>query len=189
LPLSGEAPQRGYHSPVTNAPTGPETKATDRLRSADTDFTEYLSDLESTGHGYPYTPEITIPACAAYVEEDVRLGPTPKTIVPMLGLITVVYWVLHAGDAKITATVQTAAGNAVRAWAEAGCKHGSHPFETGFTDWPDDPCMAMGCLNDPKEWINCGFDDMFPDHTEEQWRCPRNVAGFGQFIVDELAAG
>jgi hypothetical protein len=62
------------------------------------------------------------------------------------------------------------------------CDHETHPYRTHDAEWDEDlPGLLPRLADESAEWDE--------DHPREQWRCPRNIAGYARIALDIMNPG
>ncbi|WP_432586401.1 hypothetical protein ABVG11_09890 [Streptomyces sp. HD1123-B1] len=120
--------------------------------------------------------------CAARLAADPG---GPSAYVWTLGLVMMAPYVSGLRAEELTAPVRDALAAADGALRDRPCDHASHPYRTTYGDSAEDLAEDLRLTADETAvWE--------PSAPREEWRCPRNVAGFARIasnIVEPGSAG
>ncbi|MBL1099997.1 hypothetical protein [Streptomyces coffeae] len=117
--------------------------------------------------------------CAARLAADPG---GPSAYVWTLGLVMMAPYVGYLPGKGVATAVTDALAATDGALRDRPCEHASHPYQTHYDDNDEELAEELRLIADETA-------DEEPSAPREEWRCPRNVAGFARIALDIVDAG
>ncbi|MGW7245171.1 hypothetical protein [Streptomyces decoyicus] len=151
------------------------------------DIAEFVSDLGSTLHGYPYgDPYVAVSCCVYDLEDDLT---SDATVFWLLGVSASGPYMVWCDRRSDVARAKEALRTALASFRdrESTCAHDSHPWDGDAVQYPDDPLGFIGLIHEADEWQDDPEEEEpYDTGFTELWRCPGNLATIARDALDFL---